>query len=376
MLNSFLVRNFRLFKEFQVPKLSRINLFVGKNNSGKSCLLEAFQIYATRAMPTTLGELVSSRDGYWEQLIARKKEPLIQEFEDPLRYLFHGYHFPELDADGIEVGPIDNFLTRIQIRPRAFTVTEEEDGTRRRTFIKKEEITNEVLNVQTGLALIEGNRMLYLLPIPYDYRESRYYRKNIYDIFKEKMSNVQIVPTRNMTDYKVSSLWDNINLTDLQDDLIAGLKIIEPKIMGIALVGESDSRNNSRVPIVRCEGSDERISLKTMGDGLTRLFHIILALVNARDGFLLIDEFENGLHWSIHSKVWEIIFEVSEKLNVQVFATTHSQDCVRGFYSIWSNKEKDGTFYRLEVDSQMGAKAISYNIGTLSDALETDVEVR
>jgi AAA15 family ATPase/GTPase len=374
MLNSFLVRNFRLFREFQVPKLSRINLFVGKNNSGKSCLLEALQIYATRAMPTTLADLVFSRDGYWEQLISQKKELIIQDGEDPLRYLFYGYHLPELDADGIEIGPIDNI--RIQIQPRAFTITEDEDGTRRRILLKKEEISTEVLNVQTGLALLEDNRMFYLLPIPYDYRESRFYRKNLYDAFKDKMVNVQIVPTRNMTDSKVSSLWDNINLTDLQNNLIAGLRIIEPKIVGIALVGESDSRNTNRVPIVRCDGSDERISLKTMGDGLTRLFHIILALVNARDGFLLIDEFENGLHWSIHSIIWKTIFEVSKKLNVQVFATTHSQDCVRGFYRIWKNKEKEGTFYRLEIDDKMGAKAINYNSVTLYDAIETDVEVR
>lgn len=179
-----------------------------------------------------------------------------------------------------------------------------------------------------------------------------------------------------MSNEKVSSLWDNINLTDLQNDVIFNLKIIELKIKGIAIVGESEQRISRRIPIVRCEGSNERIPLKNMGDGLTRLFQMILALVNVKDGFLLIDEFENGLHWSIHSKVWRTIFEVAEKLNVQVFATTHSQDCVRGFYEAWSGNEMQGSFYRLQVDSKLGAIAINYSIETLSDALETVVEVR
>lgn len=77
---------------------------------------------------------------------------------------------------------------------------------------------------------------------------------------------------------------------------------------------------------VKIEGIDEPLPLKSMGDGITRLFHIIVALVNARNGILLIDEFENGLHWSVQPKVWDIVFQLSEKLNVQVFATTHSHE--------------------------------------------------
>ena len=116
--------------------------------------------------------------------------------------------------------------------------------------------------------------------------------------------------------------------------------------------------------------------LKSMGDGMTRIFHIILALVNARNGFLLVDEFENGLHWSVHPKLWNIIFRLAEDLNVQVFVTTHSQDCIRGFHAIWKEQEEKGSFYRLDPDSDMGARVTAYHCETLSDALEMDVEVR
>jgi recombinational DNA repair ATPase RecF len=66
MLDSFLIRNFRLFEDLQIDHLSQVNLFVGKNNSGKSCLLEALQIYAGNARLNVLLDIIAAHDGNWE----------------------------------------------------------------------------------------------------------------------------------------------------------------------------------------------------------------------------------------------------------------------------------------------------------------------
>src|SRR5207245_792380 len=58
---------------------------------------------------------------------------------------------------------------------------------------------------------------------------------------------------------------------------------------------------------------------------------IARALINAMDGFLLIEEAENGLHYSIQPDVWRLIFRVASRMNVQVLATTHSWDCIEAF---------------------------------------------
>ena len=65
--------------------------------------------------------------------------------------------------------------------------------------------------------------------------------------------------------------------------------------------------------------------------GLNRLFGIILSLVNAKDGLLLIDEVENGMHHSVQLDLWRVIFRLSRQLNIQVFATSHSWDSVEAF---------------------------------------------
>jgi AAA15 family ATPase/GTPase len=194
----------------------------------------------------------------------------------------------------------------------------------------------------------------------------------------------QVVSTTNMPNRKLAALWDLTSLTDLESEVIAALRLIDERVSGVAFV-EDVSRGNAsnfrdreidnRIPLVKIKGIDEPLPLKSMGDSITRLFHVIVALVNARNGLLLIDEFENGLHWSVQPKVWNIVFQLSERLNVQVFATTHSRDCIEGFDSTWNKYPELGTFFRLDAKDTF-IKATEYTSETLTDAIDMDVEVR
>ena len=183
-----------------------------------------------------------------------------------------------------------------------------------------------------------------------------------------------------MPNRKLAALWDLTSLTNLESEIISALCLIDNRVSGVAFVEDiSNSGNNrsgnNRIPLVKIEGIDEPLPLKSMGDGMTRLLHIIVALVNAQNGLLLIDEFENGFHWSIQPKVWDIVFQLSKKLNVQVFATTHSRDCVAGFDYAWQKYPLLGAFFRLDAKDEF-IKATEYTPETLTDAIDMDVEVR
>jgi AAA15 family ATPase/GTPase len=103
------------------------------------------------------------------------------------------------------------------------------------------------------------------------------------------------------------------------------------------------------IPIIRMSGIDEPIPLRSLGDGMQRVLGIILALVNAKDGMLLIDEFENGLHYSVQPDIWRLLFKVAHRLNVQVFATTHSWDCIEAFQkAAVEDAGEEGMLIRLE----------------------------
>src|SRR5205807_9044547 len=116
--------------------------------------------------------------------------------------------------------------------------------------------------------------------------------------------------------------------------------------------------------------------LRTMGDGVVRLFAMILALVNAKDGFLLLDEIENGLHHSIQPDVWRLIFRVATSLNVQVFATTHSWDCIAAFQKAAADAAGDeGMLIRLQEKSGR-IVATGFDERHLRIVTRDDIEVR
>lgn len=377
MLDSLCIKNFRLFKKLEIEKLSRVNLIVGKNNSGKSCFLEAVRIYLSDASVRVLLELISQRNELWEFDI-QDEEQAFFDYEIPLRYLFHGYHLPRVGREGISIGLLEDKKSYLSIRTQFYQIISSEEG-RRIQIVPQPDVTNIEISLANEIALeVEKGESKRLIPLEDLNKPSRlgFSRNRFLSYPLEIRENIQIVPTGGMSEFRVSSLWDNISLTDLQEEITTCLKLIDLNIKGLALVGSEQVRSKSRMPIVRLEQSSERLPLKSMGDGMTRLFHLVLALVNAKDGTLLIDEFENGLHWSVLPKVWDTVFRLAEKLNVQVFATTHSRDCILGFKKAWEQNEALGSFHRLDATPEDGAKPISYSLETLSDSLDMDVEVR
>ena len=88
MLDSFLVRNFRLFEDLRIDRLRQVNLFVGKNNSGKSCLLEALQIYAGNAKLNVLLDIIAAHDGNWEAEIEPESDATTSSRKQPIKVDF------------------------------------------------------------------------------------------------------------------------------------------------------------------------------------------------------------------------------------------------------------------------------------------------
>jgi hypothetical protein len=108
-----------------------------------------------------------------------------------------------------------------------------------------------------------------------------------------------------------------------------------------------DSARRPRTAIVKGQLFPHPIPLRSLGDGINRLFAVILSLVNAKDGLLLVDEIENGMHYSILLEVWTNILKLAKALNVQVFATTHSWDCIKAFQAATSADPGVGILVRL-----------------------------
>lgn len=114
-----------------------------------------------------------------------------------------------------------------------------------------------------------------------------------------------------------------------------------------------------------------------MGDGINRILTIILALVNSSDGYLLIDEFENGLHYTVQDQLWEIVFKLATNLNIQVFATTHSNDCIASFSRILNKEQNKDLGKYIRLDNVAGViKDVAFTPEELDIANNQDIEIR
>jgi len=113
-----------------------------------------------------------------------------------------------------------------------------------------------------------------------------------------------------------------------------------------------------------------------MGEGLVRLLSIILAIAQAQGGTILIDEIENGLHYSVMTDVWKAIADAARRADAQIFATTHSQECIRAAHRAFDSSETyDFRYHRLELVKDE-IQAVTYDRETLATSDEMDLEMR
>jgi len=113
-----------------------------------------------------------------------------------------------------------------------------------------------------------------------------------------------------------------------------------------------------------------------MGGGMERLASLVLVIGTIPNGVVLVDEVESGLHYSILPKVWRAIGEVARQFNTQVFATTHSLECIVAAHRAFSESERyDFRLHRLDRDKE-SISAVTYDQETLEAAIETGLEVR
>jgi AAA15 family ATPase/GTPase len=380
MLKSLIIKNFRSLDDFKVEKLGRVNLIVGKNNSGKSSVLEALRIFAGNAHQELLEQIAQSHDEkcFFEKGIADTSEVSL-----PYEDFFSGRKFPT-DERPIVICEQENDaalkIFHVYGIEKEYTATDENG--------KKEVIQRLVwvtTQVSTFLNRVIGEGLL----IKKNGEATTLDFNVISPEFRRFVSighrlPCSFIPTQLVSTNEIANDWDSIALTDEEETVKQAMKIILPDFEAITFVNDlSNTRDKSmrRVAKVKIKGSDRPVPLSSLGDGMVRILQIALKLVTAKGGFLLIDEFENGLHYSIQEKVWSLIFDLSKSLDIQIFATTHSWDCIESFAKVAIDKQDiDGLLFRVGQSVRNSDKgrviATVFEKEQLFSITQSDVEVR
>lgn len=387
MLRSLEIHNYRNLRHLTIERLGRVNLLLGENNTGKTSVLEAVAIHINRGSVDFLLQLLNERGENYirSEVIDRRNPEAVKEaiILKTLAALFINRKAQFNKSGTIVISERDNTLFGSDVALENRTVlrfvrfSEEYDDTqpgpvrRRRTPLPDDVDDPEAV---LGFEVRSGQSSV-VVPLRNIERTSRGVGTYQLSLSDERSDNYQFVKTKNIERNENGTLWDQVALTEGEDEVVNALKIIEPDIERITFRNE---RERERVAVVKLTSSNDVVPLRSMGDGINRILTIILAMVNCENGYLLIDEFENGLHKSVQEQLWKVIFTVAERLNIQVFATTHSYDCISAFSAVLNNGQhakESGCMIRLD-NYKGNIEATLYDADEIETTVSVDVDPR
>ncbi len=396
ILKNLRIKNFRLFKNLEFNHLGRINLVVGRNNAGKSTVLEALRIYAAVGSPRLLQELLKSHNEAgaskgrfrFESFFPDNFSPTEEE-KEPIIYIgnidqddyltMKNTYFVLEEPSTADSGDEKSLLRRLLQRRKMevdYQDVSKYDGVRQALKI---EARNSRLNQDIVRNQLDPPG---IFNIWLDYRS---FDEDDYEVGDDWLAehNVTVryrhVPPGLLLDAPLKAMWNKISLTSYSKYVIEALQIIEPKVEALAFIPTNTS--TEEVPFVNI-GNDQPVPLRSLGDGMLRILQIILSVINAKGGFLFIDEFENGLHYSIQLKVWQLLIELATQLNIQVFATTHDWDCIKSLQQASEEVSEPTEVFLFRLGRSMGVRdkgrviATDYDNQKLRAITQAELEVR
>ncbi len=364
-LPSLSITGFRGIDALTIERLGRVTLLAGKNSVGKTTVLDAVRFYAARGHSAVLTEILESN----EEVAVRVDESGQETVGPCWEAIFNGRDASE--GAFLSIGP-NNDPNRLEI---AAVPSDLHPPPWRRQFREFSGRTLRILKYEFhGVELTEtGLFCPYALSTRIT-RSRRVYQSSAWASFENHEITCQSTGPGLLSNNEIMERWNAISLTDDEDRVVNALQpILGNEVKRIAIIG--DERHGSRV-VARLQGQAFPLPLKSFGDGVLRLFGLALVLVTSRDGFLLIDEAENGIHHSVQRDYWRMVLLAAHENNVQVIATTHSYDCVRGFAQAMTECEGiEGALVRLEREDGH-LRAVEYSERNLRAAAKSHIEVR
>lgn len=316
-LRTLQIEGYRGIRQLQLPRLEQVNLFVGVNNAGKTSLLEAVQLYASRTPVTVLSNILREHSGYRPPVSTRRNEELTPEriaaAVDAVRSLFHG-SFSKMPGAPVRIRPIGNGAAPLSISLPLGTSS----------WLDDEGVPTAELFLEPDSPLISLERGQNTAVLTLDWFVRRFGL-----ILTGAPQSTLLIPAEGLNASRFARLWDQSVAAGQGEAVEEALRSVVPELERIYLLGESAAGGRSIT--VQLRGTNRPVPIVSMGDGTRRTFGIALAMVQASGGVVLIDEVENGLHYTVQLEVWRAILHLAERLNVQVFATTHSWDSIQAF---------------------------------------------
>jgi len=285
--NEIKINRFKRFENITIKNLSRINVFAGDNNSGKSSILELIYLLAKLNDLNAFFEVFRRRGKFNDKLSA-----------DWLKKEFNAEYDIIANFDGKELKynafPLKE-TTDINDTYYLFSIEQKCEFAGEQLFSKAQIFENETK--------LDANKIRWIC----------------------NASLSSPFSTHNSDD--IVYCHEKSNEMNIYETIIQFIQNhIDKKIENIIFVGETNRF------LVKHTDFDEPVDLTRFGDGLQRIFNISLQIAVSANGIMCIDELENAIHYTLLTKFVDFLQKLAEKFNVQIFITSHSKECIDAIF--------------------------------------------
>jgi energy-coupling factor transporter ATP-binding protein EcfA2 len=328
MLRSLHIEKFKRFRALDIPQLKRVNLIAGRNNTGKTALLEAIMLLLDHSgkfnqLPTVFRNAANLGDqdqNFWKWLLLNGDESARASISGKTER--HSLPFAvqlfSFNSTGRNWPQVSGFSSAQQVGSIGTMVADQ-------TSVGGSLVRNP----------LSGYRVSALSPRLSDPQQDA--------------ANYDRVVLKKGAEPRLENL----------------LRKLEPRLLSVRSI-----KPHAASLIYVDLGLDEKMPAVHLGQGFNRLLAIYSEILASGSNVLLIDEIENGIHHEVLPEVWKGIRELAESENVQVFATTHSWECVVAAHETYAETlDYDFAMHRLvEVDGDVAVQTLG------KDALEASVK--
>jgi AAA15 family ATPase/GTPase len=319
-IKNIAIENFKCFQNLQIEGMERVNLIGGKNNVGKTAFLEAIELLVSSKETNNLAINIY-------KLLRRRQINHIQDSTDII------LDFIKEDETKIKIST-ENKRCEIYLNVQKDFFTEETEF--------DEEMEN-IIPTTSLLLAINGNEKSF----PVEMLLTR--RMSFMNLERSlKMDNVNFVGSAKTEERDIAILYGSLVDLDREDFLNDSLRIFDDNIISI----KQRATKNNVILKLKLKERQTPVLLSSLGEGINRYIAVLCAIWASKDGFLLIDEVENGIHYTNYKKLWQIIFQASAEANCQLFITSHSKECIEAFNEV--QLEDNGAYFEFYKNLKTG----------------------
>ena len=360
MIGELKLLGYRGFECYRLSGLRRVNLLVGKNNSGKTSVLEATQLLAAGKRPDTLSRHMEARRGKVPHRILNGYSvidilPIFRHHNISLG------SFVDIQSNDTEVqfnvGSMSD-LSRPMFHDLLQSISEIQS-------VELPEFTLSISRVSQNSSIsVFALSKSGLLFVPVGAPENAF----------EKAFRAQFLTSASLYPAELQLLWDNALRQSREDEAVEVLRTIQPDIGSLHFLSSTETG----VPEILAGMTKKRsrVPLDSFGEGMRRLLALSLSLSDCTDGLLLVDEIDTGLHWTVMEDLWQLVIGAARDRNVQVFATTHSYDCVKGLASLLEREPELAEEVSLQKLERRLDEAVALRGEQLPIAITHNIELR